>query len=212
MRLTEQSFFVTEAPGRADMWSVSRALRICYASRPSTDYGIEQQFVMSKIHHLSCFEEAYLSVEFEVERAIADQLRTHRHMSCKMQSTRFCNYSKEKFGSELTFIEPVGPNAGCKLSAYSRAERDYMELIDAGERPESARDVLPLGVATAFRMHGNVAAWFHVFEVRCADDAQTKGIMRKLLLELSVYPGEKYGFCRAIFRKLMDSLEPTWIS
>lgn len=83
---------------------VEAAYRICYASEPK---GKPEEFIAAKIKdgHYSCLEHVSLSVEFVTNRAISHQLVRHRLAAYSQQSQRYCNYSKDKFGSEISFID-----------------------------------------------------------------------------------------------------------
>lgn len=91
---------------------------------------------------------------------ISRELNRHRHSSIMEQSTRYCNYSKDKFGNEVTFIKPIWYDETLEdneykdnksfifLSSCHSAEDDYINLIRLGAKPQEAREVLPLSTAT----------------------------------------------------------------
>ena len=115
----------------------------------------------------------------------------HRTFSFTQESTRYCNYSKDKFGNELTFIIPVWCNTITKSSseelaevygkskvnawhASDNAENQfviYTSLIDAGWKPQQARAVLPNSLKTELIMTGFVLDWKHFFMLRTASGA-----------------------------------------
>lgn len=99
------------------------------------------------------------------------------------QSTRYCNYSKDKFGVEITYVIPswvtnISPgyksleyselshNELVLLDSLAQAERAYMVMIKGGAKPQEARDVLPLSTATTVMYTGFVSDWKHFFELR----------------------------------------------
>lgn len=109
-----------------------------------------------------------------------------RVFSFAQESTRYCNYSKDKFGNELTFIIPsCGYN---KLAAYNGVDefdgdyfehflRDsesyYFKLLELGWKPQQARQVLPNALKTELVMTGFVSDWSHLFKLRTSYIAKT---------------------------------------
>lgn len=93
-----------------------------------------------------------------------------------MESTRYCNYNDGKFGNEITVVEPINwdnfdANNYVFVRAWSNAEKDYMELIKDGIKPEDARDVLPLQLKTELIMTGTESQWEQFFKLRISEHA-----------------------------------------
>lgn len=122
-----------------------------------------------------------LSVKFTVDRGVTHELVRHRPASFAQESTRYCNYSKGKFGNEITVIEPcffARPDMpdmpvekwsecyGHWLAACEFAEKQYFTLLEAGATPQEARDVLPTSVKADIIMTANIREWIHVLELR----------------------------------------------
>ena len=111
-------------------------------------------------------------------------------MSFAQESTRYCNYGKDKFGNELTFImphnEPVltGPfDANSTfVTAMLQAEDNYFDMLDEGFKPQIARQVLPNALKTEIVVTGFESDWKHFFKLRTAGAAHPD--MRKLAIEL----------------------------
>lgn len=102
----------------------------------------------------------------------------------------YCNYSKDKFNNELIFIQPCWLNNE-KLKLYgpyhtiirdkspesifianlNNVERDYLDLISLGWKPQEARTVLPNSLKTELIMTGFISDWKHFFKLRCAGSA-----------------------------------------
>lgn len=112
-----------------------------------------------------------------ISRGIADEFRTHTAISSLMQSTRYCNYSLDKFHNELTFIKPTWVSS-CSydavpkeqrvfFKALEKAEYDYMQLTDVFNFPaQYARDVLPLAVKTELIQCAYEKDWNQFFQQR----------------------------------------------
>lgn len=135
------------------------------------------------------------TVHMILDRGVMDEFRTHVGLSHLAESTRYCNYSKHKFGNEVTFIKPcwlniplgdygiaslVGDNI-LRLSGGARvfveslldAEDYYMTLLGEGWTPQQARSVLPLGIKSELISCGFEDAWSNFFKRRDASDAHS---------------------------------------
>lgn len=107
-----------------------------------------------------------------ISRGIADEFRTHTRISSLMRSTRYCNYSKDKFGHQVTFIRPTWFakhkwRRRVMKCSWWLAEKFYMLLIRMGATAQEARDVLPLGIKTEFIQCGFDTDWNQFFSERC---------------------------------------------
>lgn len=124
------------------------------------------------------------------DRGVSHEYVRHRVFSFAQESTRYCNYSKDKFGNEITFIKPCflddsklalyGPYhtvirdkspESIFIASLNNAEKDYIDLIDLGWKPQEARAVLPNALKTELIMTGFASDWKHFFELRCASNA-----------------------------------------
>lgn len=111
------------------------------------------------------------TVKLTTSLHVYKDLTRHRTMSFAIESTRYCNYSKGKFGSELTFIDPVWKkdNKGAYeqfISALHYANTYYMYLIQAGWKAEQAAEVLPQCVKADVVITGFEDDWNHIFDLR----------------------------------------------
>ena len=130
------------------------------------------------------------TVHMILDRGVMDEFRTHVGLSHLAESTRYVNYSKKKFGSELTFIKPCWLDDE-KLNLYgpyhtvirdkspesifianlNNVERDYLDLIKLGWTPQQARSVLPLSIKSELISCGFKDSWENFFYRRDAPDA-----------------------------------------
>lgn len=111
------------------------------------------------------------TVRFFVDRAISHEIVRHRLFSFAQESTRYCNYSQDKFGSEITVIKPCyleEETEGFKLwkRQCMSAEVSYFQLLNFGCSPQEARAVLPNSLKTELVVTGNLAEWKHFFDLR----------------------------------------------
>ena len=129
-------------------------------------------------------------VRFICDRGVSHEIVRHRVMSFAQESTRYCNYSKSKFGQELTFIEPAWEFPSSDIinikerfeAILGEAEANYMELITLGFKPQEARAVLPNALKTEIVVTAFIDDWKHFFELRC--DSAAHPDIRKLALDL----------------------------
>ena len=131
------------------------------------------------------------TVKFICDRAIANEFVRHRVFSFAQESTRYCNYTKDKFNNELTFIIPCWIKdlkegnyyAYCEYNhskndtskrwfdSCMSAEFVYTNLIEEGWKPQEARTILLNSLKTELIMTGFDSDWRHFFELRCAPNA-----------------------------------------
>ena len=134
-----------------------------------------------------------VTAKFICDRGVSHEIVRHRGsygMSYAQESTRYCNYSKDKFGQELTFIEPAWEFPSSNIvntrerfeAMLEEAEANYMELITLGFKPQEARAVLPNALKTEIVVTGFIDDWKHFFELRCDNAAHPD--IRKLALDL----------------------------
>ena len=109
-----------------------------------------------------------VTLKFITSIGIVRELIRHRHFSFANESTRYCNYSKDKFNNEVSFVEPYWMNNAKKpfLTACEEAEGYYLDLLEAGCTPQEAREVLPLSTKSELCMCGFVKDWKHFFDLR----------------------------------------------
>ena len=137
----------------------------------------------------------WIVVKFYSNRGFTHELVRHRLSSLAQESTRYCNYSKGKFNSELTYIDPdamlemnvkdIEKRAAYKahlLETWLIAEQRYMELTEMGCPAEIAREGLPIGLKAEIVIGANVREWQHIFKLRCSPKAHPR--MRELMIPL----------------------------
>ena len=175
MRIIEPSIeILSEINGIEMLKAIERAGRTCYKSEGRTTDTSAPAFVKSLIErrHYAMLEHApSISIRFICDRGVSHEIVRHRLFSFAQESTRYCNYGKNKFNNELTFIKPCFWDEGSEayllwLSAMETAERVYLELLHSHAAPEQARSVLPISIKTELVVTGNVREWRHFFKLR----------------------------------------------
>ena len=153
------------------------------------------------------YHERRITVHFVCDRGVSHEFVRHRVMSFAQESTRYCNYSKNKFGNELTFIIPCWVGEGqenasledrdicgntyadlCFKENLAKAERAYFTLIKQGWTPQQARAVLPNSLKTELVVTGFTSDWEHFFGLRArgttgAPHPQAKELAEPLMKE-----------------------------
>lgn len=176
MKIINASYEILTPITGEELKAIERAGRTCYKSEKNITEESAKEFVKNLIknHHEAMLEHSSLSVKFICDRGVSHELVRHRLASFAQESTRYCNYSKDKFGNELTFIKPCfwdESTDGCYTDwqrAMSYAERQYLILIKNGATPQEARSVLPNSIKTEVIMTANYREWRHFFNLRAA--------------------------------------------
>ena len=178
--------------GISELQFLEKIARKCYKSEDkiSEDGESAKRLVGSliKSKHEAMLEHMSLSVLFICDRGVSHEIVRHRMASFAQESTRYCNYSKGKFGGEITFIRPYdmlsdSTEFGIWESAMSAAENSYMELIKNGVSPQMARSVLPNSLKTELVMTANLREWRHFLNLRAAGST---GAPHPQMLEVAV--------------------------
>ena len=143
------------------------------------------------------FHEKRITVRFVCDRGILAEFTRHRSMSMTAESTRYCNYSKDKFGNELTFIIPCWIE---DIKNLTEAEKDwynslvdsefaYIKLLNQGWTPQQARAVLPNALKTELIMTGFISDWRHFLKLRCDKSAhpQAQELANMLLEKTKIF-------------------------
>lgn len=191
--------------GIEELQHIERIGRVCYKSedRITEDGESAKKFVKMLIErgHEAMIEHSSLSVKFTCDRGVSHELVRHRIASYAQESTRYCNYSGDKFGNEIKVIDPIGGialDSGIKNAslvplmmlewenAMEDAERHYMKMLEYGATPQMARSVLPNSTKTEITITANYREWRNFFKLRTDSHAhpQMREITVPLLKEL----------------------------
>jgi len=173
---------------------IELAGRVCYKSEDRIDEGSADKFIdhLKELHHESVLEHGLITVKFINDRGISHEEVRHRISSFSQESTRYCNYTKGKYGNEITVIDIRGgfPNMGVDrfdvwCEAMRDAEKHYCKMIELGASAQEARSVLPNSLKTELVWSANPREWRHIFKMRTSKAAhpQIKEVMIPLLNE-----------------------------
>ena len=189
--------------GIKELQHIEKIGRVCYKSedRITEDGESAKKFVGMLIRngHEAMIEHSSLSVKFTVDRGVSHELVRHRIASFAQESTRYCNYSNNKFGGECTYIDIThGMYLDTKMknmseeelnavydewvSAMEDAEKHYMRMLELGATPQIARSVLPNSTKTEITITANYREWRNFFKLRVPKTAHPQ--MREVTIEL----------------------------
>lgn len=171
---------------------IETAGRTCYKSEEQITPESSRKFaaLMVKNHHEAMLEHAHVMVRFTVDRGVSHEIVRHRVASFAQESTRYCDYSKGKFGSELTFIDPLFwddeehyPERKAWEELCQETENVYLAFRKYDIQPQQARDILPTSIKTEVVMTANIREWRHFFRLRAACET---GMPHPQMLEVAV--------------------------
>ena len=175
--------------------------RVCYKSEDKITEDSFGKFVRGIIDrgHEAVIEHSGFTVRFIVDRGVSHELVRHRVASYAQESTRYCNYSKDKHGNEITVVKPFFFEEGSDeliewYSAMRIAEGHYMDLLARGATPQEARAVLKNSLKTELMMTANFREWRTLFKLRTSKGAHPQ--MREVTIPLLRYLKE---VCPIIF-------------
>ena len=206
MRIINQGFEVItpiSEGGIEEMKRIEQIARTCYKSENliTADGESAKKMVSNLIAHghEAMLEHVSITVRFTTDRGVSHEIVRHRLASYAQESTRYCNYSKGKFGGEITCINPLnGMYVDTKMkdmsfveldaiydewyAAMCDAEKHYMRMLEMGCTPQMARSVLPNSLKTELNMTANIREWRNFFKLRYAQAAHPQ--MRELACAL----------------------------
>ena len=200
---------LSKIDGKEMLKSIERAGRTCYKSEDQITDESAEKFIKMIIErgHESVLEHEKISILFVCDRGVSHEIVRHRIASFSQESTRYCNYSKDKFENQITFIQPlwisdkqielvqgmneknymqVEETTKAWYASILESEQAYNLLSKLGWQPQQARSVLPNSLKTEIVVTANIREWRTIFKQRTAKVAhpQMRELMCPLLDEL----------------------------
>ena len=182
-----------DVDGQEILRKIENCGRVCYKSEGKIEEGSAERFVANIIKrgHEAVLEHASITVKFVVDRGVSHEIVRHRLASYCQESTRYCNYSKDDFNNEITFIIPEyldykSEQWNVWKDAMTSCEDAYFKLLNIGLSPQEARAVLPNSLKTEVIMTANLREWRTFFKLRTTSAAhpQMREVTQPLLDEL----------------------------
>lgn len=192
MIITNAKILIPESEIKKDfMRKIERYARICYKSEDKIGEEVNTNFLSGLIRHghESVIEHEKITLMFITDRGITHEIVRHRLGSYSQESTRYCNYANDKFGNEITVIEPFyyrdrPEEYAIWKRSCEEAQESYFSLLEGGSTPQEARAVLPNSLKTEIAVTYNLREWRHFLRLRSGKGAhpQIKEIAIPLLL------------------------------
>lgn len=217
MKIVQPWFKIeTEIDGEEILRHIERCTRTCYKSEHKITDDIEntKTFIRNIIKrgHESTIEHFNITIRFLVDRGITHELVRHRLASFSQESTRYCSYDNDKFGNQISVIEPFIDQKDTPeeqkekyaiwKKACEEAEQSYFELIRLGCSPQIARSVLPNSLASEIVVTANLREWRKIFSLRTSSGAHPQ--MRQIMVPLLKRLNDEIP---VIFEDLVDKLK-----
>ena len=175
--------------GKEILKKIERAGRVCYKSEDKITSESAKIFIQNLLTsgHESVIEHEKISVRIICDRGVTHEIVRHRIASYSQESTRYCNYTKDKFGNELTFIKPCFWSEDSEeyrlwIETMQIIENSYNKMIELGTKPQEARSVLPNSLKTEIIVTMNLREWRHFFKLRTSNRAHPQ--MREIAMML----------------------------
>lgn len=203
MLIIQPEIQVENYDGIKIMKNIERACRTCYRSEGLITEDSYKKLLKNCINrgHESILEHEKITIRMICDIGVYKDLTRHRFGSFSIESTRYCNYGKDKFDNEIKFIEPVFYTPGMmeeyndpikkndclKTQYWERCmkfiESDYMDMTNiVGAKPDELRMLLPHSTAAEVTMTANIREWRHILGLRCSKAAHPA--IRQLLIPL----------------------------
>ncbi len=192
VKIIEPSFeILTPIDGNQILKHIEKCGRTCYQSyeNETEDTSSAEKMIkmLIKMGHESVLEHFLITIKAKIDIGNYKDLTRHRFASFSIESTRFCNYSKGKFGNELTVISPcnMDKNSGIYhtwLKTMNDIEKAYIDMSEMGAKPDQLRMILPHSLAAEVTMSANLREWRHIFKMRCQKAAHPS--VRQIMLQV----------------------------
>ena len=183
---------MTPLDGAAILKHLELCIRNCYKSEDKIEPGSAEKMIRKiiELKHEAMLEHFSITVRLITDIGVYKDLTRHRIASFAIESTRYCNYSKGKFGSEITVMEPPELIPGTEaydiwMKCMTDIETAYNTLAAQGYKADVCRMVLPHSTKASVIMTANLREWRHIFKLRTAKAAHptVRRVMAKVLTE-----------------------------
>lgn len=169
---------ITPLDGDTILKRIEQCGRVCYKSEDKITEDSAAKFVQNIIKrgHEAVLEHCSFTLKFICDRGVSHEIVRHRLAAYCQESTRYCNYSKDGFGNEITVIKPCyldEDSEGFNIWYYScqNSEYAYFDMLAEGHSPQEARAVLPNSLKTEVVMTADLREWRHFFKLRVSSAA-----------------------------------------
>ena len=192
MKIIEPKIEVEKVDYSRIMKNLERACRTCYRSEDKITEDSYKTLLKNCINrgHESILEHEKITIRMVCDIGVYKDLTRHRHASFSIESTRYCNYGKDKFDNQIKFIKPVNIKKDTKIYTEweiccKEIEKHYIEMVEEEATPDQMRMILPHSTAALVTMTANIREWKHILSLRCTKHAHpaVEQVMIPLLLK-----------------------------
>ena len=192
MKIVNPYIEVEKIDGIDIMKKIEKACRTCYRSEGSITEDSYKKLLKNCITrgHESVLEHEKITVRMYADIGVYKDLTRHRIASFSIESTRYCNYGKDKFDNEIKFIKPCNIEKGTKLyekweKACQDIEKNYLQMAELGATPDQMRMILPHSTAAEVTMTANIREWKHILSLRTTNHVHPS--VRQIMIPLLIY-------------------------
>ncbi len=178
MKIIEPIVEVENVDYNRIMKNLERACRTCYRSEDKITEESYKTLLRNCINrgHESILEHEKVTIRIICDIGVYKDLTRHRHASFSIESTRYCNYGKDKFDNQIKFIRPVNIEENTELynewkKSMEEIESHYIKMVNLEATPDQMRMILPHSTAAEVTMTANIREWKHILSLRCTKHA-----------------------------------------
>lgn len=178
MKIIDPKVEVEKFDGKTIMKRIEKACRICYRSEGSITEDSYKKLLTNCINrgHESVLEHEKITVRLVCDIGAYKDLTRHRFASWSIESTRYCNYGKDKFDNELKFIDPCNMEKDSELynhweKAMEAIEKEYLAMSNEGATVDQLRLLLSHSAAATLTMTANIREWKHILSLRASKES-----------------------------------------
>lgn len=192
MKIVEPLVEIEKVDYKRIMQNLERACRTCYRSEDKITNESYKTLLKNCINrgHESILEHEKVTVRLVCDVGVYKDLTRHRIASFSIESTRYCNYGKDKFDNQIKFIKPVNIDEGTELyeewkKSCEEIEEHYIKMSKLNATPDQMRMILPHSTAALVTMTANIREWKHILTLRCTNHAHpaVEQVMLPILIE-----------------------------
>ena len=191
MRIVEPWIMVEKIDGKKIMKKIERACRTCYRSEGKISENSYKTLLTNCITrgHESVLEHEKVTVRIYSDIGSYKDLTRHRHASFSVESTRYCSYDKDKFGNEISFINPIYMEDKDVYKTWENTMKEieigYKKMKELGATTDMCREILPHSTAAEYTMTANIREWKHILSLRTTKHVHPS--IRQVLIPLLKY-------------------------
>ena len=188
MKIIDPMIEVENYDGIKIMKNIERACRTCYRSEGLITNDSYKRLLTNCINrgHESVLEHEKITVRMICDIGVYKDLTRHRFANFSIESTRYCNYGKDKFNNEIKFVNPVNMDSKELFnewySACTEIEQRYLKMAELKATSDQLRMILPHSTAAQVTMTANIREWKHILELRASKMAHLS--IQQLLIPL----------------------------